>query len=728
MHCPACGARNSVAARFCDQCGTRLGAELGHVQPGDRRVVTVLFADLVDFSRLIAELDPEEARRRVDEALSLMADEVLRFGGSLEKFVGDAVFAVFGVPLGHDDDAVRAALSALGMTVGLAGLEPPPGEAPLRLRIGLATGEVVAAERDIGGLRSIGLTGAAVTAAARLQQLAEPGEILLDAATVAAGGARLEAKPVARQQLRGHREPVAIFRLVAEHVRVAGSRGPLGPLVGRELERRILRLALTETLSGGQGRVILVRGEAGVGKSRLMADLESDARAAGFGWTWVDNVSYGSGQPYRLVRRLTEWLGDEVGLDAGGYVRDLLFTPDLDPAVQRRFAGAIAALARDAAMGGWEAEATLAPVDPSEVVAALRDVSAEFSRRMAERGPRVAVIDDLHWADPASLPLLEMLARACAALPLILVVGARPGPVPHWLGLDHVIHLELHGLGPEATARLGAIVAGTGLAPDAATWLYARTGGNPLFVGEIVRALLSAGGTGSDDGLLHMPEAIDAPLPTTLQALLGARIDGLSADERGVLEVASIIGMGFAESTLADLMGGLAVREALGGLVRAGLVERLADGTTWRFRHPLFHDAAYARMLGSRRRVLHARLADRLEASDVPTPVAQLARHRAAAGDAAGAVPLLEQAAEEALAMGAVIEAAGFWRSAAGLLGSSEAAETFRRRAREALMGEVRVTADAPAAGPAADRAALTAGRAPRSGRERVRRRAAPPG
>ncbi|HEX8941343.1 MAG TPA: AAA family ATPase [Candidatus Limnocylindrales bacterium] len=687
MHCPACGSRSAPDARFCDQCGSRLDGGLLGVQPGDRRIVTVLFADLVDFSRLVAELDPEEVRRRVDEALGVMADEVLRFGGSLEKFVGDAVFAVFGVPRAHDDDAVRAALSALGMTSALAALPPPPGEPPLRLRSGIASGEVVAAWREIGGLRSLSLTGRPVTAAARLQQIAEPGQILLDGTTVAAAGSRLEATPMGSHRLRGQRGSVAVYRLVAEHVRPAGSRGPLGPLVGREREQALLRRVLAETLATGRGRLVVVRGEAGVGKSRLMADLESDARAAGFGWTWADNVSYGSGQPYRLIRRITEALGDETGQDAGALVRSLLFAPDVDPTVQRRFAGAIAGLAQDASMSGWEAEAALMPRDPAEVVAALREASTEFTHRLAARGPRVLVVDDLHWSDPASLPLIEALARACQDVPIILLIGLRPVPVPSWAEPAATL-LELRGLDPQGTARLGSIVAGGGLAPEAASWLHARTDGNPLFVAEIVRALREAGAFAAEDGLLHLAGPIEGPLPVTLRALLGARIDALSPVDRAVLEVASVVGMRVDEPLVAALIDAPATGRALRRLVEAGLLERSPDGTAWWFRHPLFHDAAYAGMLASRRRALHARLADHLEATDPTTPVGLLARHRAAADDPERALPLLERAAEEALALGAVFEAAGFWRAAGDLLAGTDAGEAYHRRARAVRLGD----------------------------------------
>ncbi len=385
MRCPACGAEVGATAHFCAQCGTRLptwrtapqaaagstavagaaDASAATGAAGDRRIVTALFADLVDYVRLVAEHDPEEVRRRVGAALAAMDEAIERFDGTREKFIGDAVFAVFGWPAAHDDDALRATHCALAIRDGLAGLGEMSGET-LKVRIGLATGEVVAAPRGIPGEMDWSLTGPAITTAARIQGLAGPGEILLDETTRRAARKRLAVEDLGERVLRGQRTPVRIGRLVAE-TGFQPWQPPSGRLVGRTAERERLSRLLGVLRADHHGAVAVVRGEAGIGKSRLLADLEGEARAAGLAWTWVDNVSYGLAEPYRFGRSLAQVIADEHGMDSGSFVRQLLFTGDVDPDELRRWAGAIAAIARDAAFSGWEAEAELVPPDPAEV-------------------------------------------------------------------------------------------------------------------------------------------------------------------------------------------------------------------------------------------------------------------------------------------------------------------------------------------------------------------------
>ena len=242
---------------------------------GDRRVVTALFADLVDYVRMLAEHDPEEVRARVGRALVRMGDAIERLGGTREKFIGDAVFAVFGWPQAHDDDPVRAALAALEIRATL--LEPEDGGEPLEVRIGLATGEVVAAARG-DGTGDQAVTGEAITTAARIQALARPGEILLDEATVRGARDRLSVEDRGSVVLRGQSLVVRLFSLSGQSgLTDPGSRRPTRdtPLVGRATEVAHVRRALKRARRSGRGAVVLVTGDAGMGKSRLVADVES---------------------------------------------------------------------------------------------------------------------------------------------------------------------------------------------------------------------------------------------------------------------------------------------------------------------------------------------------------------------------------------------------------------------------------------------------------------------
>lgn len=693
MRCRMCGAATRRAARFCDQCGSPL-ADAGprrrriptatDPERGDRRIVTALFADLVDYVRLVAEHDPEDVRRKVDSALHAMVEAIEEFDGTREKFIGDAVFAVFGWPNGHDDDALRAAHCALAIREALTTVAEATGGEPLQIRIGLATGEVVAAPRGDDDL-DWSLTGPAVTTAARIQAIAQPGEILLDEATLRAARKGLDVEDRGPQLLRGQSRPIRVARLLGE----AGFQPwhpPVGPLVGREQERARLRALLT-AVTGERGAAIVVEGEAGMGKSRLMADLAAAAPSAGFRCTWVDNVSYGAREPYRLGRAFAQAVADEHGTDSGTMTRRLLFTEDAPAEQARLWAGAVAAIARDADFSGWEDEATLAPAEPAEVARAIRDLARRYVDRLLDvSGPRIIVIDDLHWLDPSSASMIDEMVRATTHRPLILVVGTRPGQSPASAYVDSLERISLTGLDEGETRELAAAVAGTEIDLADARRLHERTAGNPLYITETVRAILDDPSPHTAAGRLAFGGGTASTgMPMTLRALLGARIDALSEEARTVLRVASVIGVAFREPVVVDVLGEPIDKVVYERVAEASLIVRTDAAGGWRFSHPLIHDAAYSGLLSSTRRQLHARVADLLAASSGRAAIGAVARHRAAAGDPERAVPMLAEAAEEALAVGAPAEAASFWTAAADLLGAGGASETYRQRARAAL-------------------------------------------
>jgi class 3 adenylate cyclase len=659
-------------------------------------VVTALFADLVDYVRMLAETDPEEVRTRVTMALGTMAEIIARFGGTREKFIGDAVFAVFGWPVGHDDDAVRAAMAALNIRSALADIGAESG--PLQVRMGLATGEVVAAgptPTEDGDLR---LTGEAITTAARIQSLARPGEILLDQATVGAARGRLSTEPSGHVVLRGQATAVELHALLDETGLglTTTVRPPVvGPLVGREAERATLCRVIERCHANGQGGVVLVVGEAGVGKTRLLADVEPVAVQAGLRWTWTENVSYGRTEPYRFVRLFAQTMADEQGVDSGTLTRRLLFTDDVDPETVRRYGGAIATIARDAAFSGWEAEERDIPTDPAEIAGTLIDLAERYlSRLLLTTGPRVVVIDDLHWQDPSSVGMIELLVEATHRFPLVVLASTRPSDLPPWVDRPEVVRIDLAGLDAPETAHLATLVARAAVDADGARSLHERTGGNPLFVGETVRAFLEDGTMELRDGRVALVDPSSTRVPITLRAVLGARIDALDADAREAIGVASIIGIRFDEEQLASLLDGALRPGVLSRLAQEAIIQPIDEGV-WRFAHPLFHDAAYAGLLASHRRVLHGRLADELERRQEPPVLEQLAAHRAAAGDVERAVPLLRQAARRAETMGALSEAAALWRRAADMIEPSDpvAAAADRREAADALAASVSLQA-----------------------------------
>ncbi len=477
-------------ARTCAQCGASFVAartppsapDIG--EAGDRRIVTALFADLVDYVRMVAEHDPEVVRQRVRTALTAMADVIESYDGTREKFIGDAVFAVFGWPRAHDDDAVRATLAALAIRDVLRHAEGD-GE-PLEVRIGIATGEVVTTARDGSGPDDLALTGSAITTAARIQSLARRGEILLDTATLEAARGRLRVVDRGSVVLRGQSEPVGIHAL--EGGPTFGGQGPhgtpaIGPLIGREAELARFRALLDRCRDTGIGGAMLVVGDAGIGKTRLLAEIEDDARTRGMAWTWAENTSYGQAEPYRFTRVFAQAVADEHEVDSGTFARTMLFTPDLAPDVGRRYGGAIAAIARDAAFSGWEAEAPLAPTDQAALAATLIEVAGRYIDRIIETsGARVIVIDDLHWMDPSSAGLVEVLIERTARAPVVILAGMRPGQPPPWAAWPGVERLDLGGLAIPETAQLATQVARAALDAADARRIHDRTAGNPLFV------------------------------------------------------------------------------------------------------------------------------------------------------------------------------------------------------------------------------------------------------
>jgi class 3 adenylate cyclase len=710
MRCPSCGSQGAAGARFCDRCGAALHAAATRdpgtapdpdttgdagtadadagtaADPGDRRIVTALFADLVDYVRMIAEHDPEEVRARVTEALATMADAIERFEGTREKFIGDAVFAVFGWPRVHDDDAVRASLAAMAIRAGLH--EIADGGEPMEVRIGIATGEVVAGRAGAGG--DLGLTGEAITTAARIQSLARPGEILLEGGTLAASRGRLAVDDRGSVVLRGQSTPVTLHALRGE----AGTGAWIpfraaapGPLVGRVDELGVLANAIDRCRETGRGSAVVVVGEAGMGKSRLLAAAEAHARAAGFAWTWTENVSYARGEPYRFARLFAQTVADEHGVDSGSLTRRLLFTEDLPLEEARRYGGAIAAIARDASFSGWEEEAPFMPSDPADVATALLEVATRYvDRLLTMAGPRILVIDDLHWLDPSSEALVELIVEATATRPFIVLAGTRPSGIPAWVDRAGVERLDLQGLAEPETARLATIIARAAVEAEGVRSIHQRTAGNPLFIGETVRAFLEDGTLEWRDGRVALIESGPPRVPVTLRAVLGARIDALEPAAREALGVASIIGITFGESLVEDLLGEALPPRTLDHLAETALIRRGDDGE-WRFAHALIRDAAYAGLLASRRRALHARLADHLETRPRAAAPGQIANHRVAAGDSPRALPLLREAAESALALGAAAEAASFWQQAADLSATDDpaAAAGDRERAASAL-------------------------------------------
>jgi class 3 adenylate cyclase/tetratricopeptide (TPR) repeat protein len=551
--CAACGHENSATAKFCEECGAPLTAAPPTQE--QRKVVTVLFCDITGSTALGERLDPETLRALLARYFEAMKTIVERHGGTVEKFIGDAVMAIFGVPTLHEDDALRAARAAVEMRDALP-------ELGIQGRIGVTTGEVVT------GTAERLATGDAVNVAARLEQAAQPGEVLIGEATFRLIQELVEAEPVEPLSLKGKSEPVPAFLLRA--VTGEPARRHRASMVGRDRQLRQLADAFANVVDDAACHLFTILGAAGVGKSRLAAEsLE------GLDATVVRGrcLSYGEG--------ITLWPVVEVlqGLDT---------RPEDEQA-----AAAIAS-----ALGESDA-----PVPTDEIAWAVRKV---FEQAARER-PLVVVWDDLHWAEPAFFDLVEHIADWSRGAPILLLCMARPELLdrrPGWAGGKvNATTVLLEPLSAGETEELIAELAPVD--PGLRERIREAAEGNPLFVEEML-ALVEASGGG------------EVTVPPTIQALLAARLDQLEAPERAVLERGSVEGKVFHRSAVEALAPEeREVPQRLLALVRKELVRpdeaTFAGDDAFRFRHLLIRDAAYDGLPKAVRAKLHRRFADWLE-------------------------------------------------------------------------------------------------------------------
>jgi class 3 adenylate cyclase/tetratricopeptide (TPR) repeat protein len=561
-----------------------------------RKVVTVVFADVVGSTALGERVDPETLRWAMQRWFRRMAAAIERHGGTVENYIGDAVMAVFGVPVSHEDDALRAVRAAAEMGEAVAALRSElrrERNLDFAVRIGVNTGEAVTGAAASGGIFT---AGDIVNVAARLEQSAPPGDILLGRSTYRLVRHAVDAEPVAPLSLKGKEAAVEAFRLlsVAPDAPVRPHR-PRPPLVDRERERRLVSDAFDSALADRSCRLLTVLGAAGVGKSRLVAAVID-------GLEGVATVTAGRCLPYG--EGLTWWPLVEA---LGGGLLDQVADDDV------RAATRAAELLRPAGD----------PVAPDEAFWAVRRVLESLARRQ----PLVLVVDDLQWADPLFMDLLEHVADSARGVPLLLLVMARPEVLdtrPAW-GADreNAGSVVLEPLADEdAATLLGQLVGRAPLGPQAATHILDVAEGNPLFVVEVVSMLV-------DDGVLvrgngRAPaEFATIAVPPTIHALLAARLDRLSPSERAVIEAASIEGKEFGrervEALLADTVGESIAGE-LSALVHKDLIEPFGEDT-FRFRHQLIRDAAYEGISKELRAHMHERFADWLEARPLVFPV-----------------------------------------------------------------------------------------------------------
>jgi class 3 adenylate cyclase/tetratricopeptide (TPR) repeat protein len=567
--CPSCGAENRDEARFCDACGAALAAEPARES---RKTVTVLFCDVTGSTALGERIDPESLRNVMARYFETAKEAIERHGGTVEKFIGDAVMAVFGVPVVHEDDALRAVRAADDLRRALVPLNDELEQrfqTRLQLRTGVNTGEVVT------GTEERLATGDAVNVAARLEQAAQPGEILIGEETLRLVRGAVEVESVAPVSAKGKSQRLAAYRFVSIDQGPAAARTHTAPMVGRERQRHLLEEAFANVAADKTCQLFTVLGTAGVGKSRLVAEFLDGLDGA----TVVTGrcLSYGEGISYFPVTEVAI----QLNADAAEH-------PGLAPI-----------LGEDGAIGS-----------PDEIAWAFRKL---LEVRAADR-PTVVVFDDIHWGEPTFLDLVEHVADYSRDAPILLLCMARPelldGRESWGGGKLNATNVLLEPLGAKEAGELLTRLLPADVEGKLRARILEAAGGNPLFVEEMVAMVgeLQAG-TG---------EVAEITVPPTIQALLAARLDQLDPRERVVLERGAVEGNIFHRGVVEALAPEeREVARRLMSLVRKELVRpdrtQLAGDDAFRFRHLLIRDAAYDALPKAERANLHQSFAIWLE-------------------------------------------------------------------------------------------------------------------
>ena len=614
----------------------------------ERRLVTVLFADMVGFSGRAESIDPEDVRELQRSYFGAVAGEVERYGGIIEKYIGDAAMALFGAPQAHDDDAERALRAAIAIREAVGALD-----AGLEVRIGVNTGEVVG---GLGGPQQgeYSVSGDAVNIAARLQQSAGPNEILAGGMTRRLAAEAFEFGPRDAMAVKGRTEPVEAWLLEGARSERPRARGGEARLVGRERELAALESALEEARDG-RGLMAALVGEPGIGKSRLALEIARHAETSGFAtaWTSLALVRIGlSVSPRGTARPAAAqgWPAPTGPMRRSAPPASTPTTPPSRPglASSTTCSGPRPTTGRSSSTcrrrGGSGSSCTL---------------SARCSAPARRRAPTLLVLDDLHWADPASLAVVEELLTVIPELRVALLATYRSNWSHGWEGRSAYEQINLRPLRPEDARRMAAELASGRSLPDELTeQVLERSAGNPLFLEELLH-----GERGADDGEPRR-------LPASIHEMLLARLDALPAESRRVLQLASVVGMEFDERVVADLSeaDAEATDDALRSLQRAELVQVRGDGSADRsfvFRHPLIHEVAYGSLVTSSRRAMHGRVGGWLEEHVGEERVAELARHFEHSDDREKARQYLRLAGERAHGLNASREAFDWFRAAA---------------------------------------------------------------
>jgi len=662
--CANCGAQLSPAAKFCSECAHPTGstsASTGLAAPplplpemytpkhlaerilnskaaleGERKQVTVLFADLKGSMELLADRDPEEARRILDPVLERMMDAVHRYEGTVNQVMGDGIMALFGAPLAHEDHAVRACYAALRMQDAVRRYSDELRRAQgveVQIRVGLNSGQVVV--RSIGSDLRMDYTAVGQTThlAARMEQLATPGTVRLTGETTRLAEGYVEVRSLGPIPVKGLSDPIEVFELTGAgqartRLQAAVLRG-LTRFVGRDAEVEHLRRVLGRA-AAGHGQVVAIVGEAGVGKSRLTYEFTHSHRVQDWLILEASSVSYGKATGYLPVIDLLKGyfkIGDRDD-HRDMHAKVLGRVLSLDRALESLLSPLLALLDVPVEDATWQA------LDPPQRRQRTLDAVKRLLLRESQAQPLLVVFEDLHWVDGETQALLESLVDSLGSARLLLLVNYRPEYQHGWGSKTTYSQMRLDALSTQYAAELLDVLLGAapGLGP-LKELLVKR--GNPFFLEETVRTLVETKALEGLPGRYRLTQPLQSlQVPSTVQAILAARIDRLSSEDKRLLQTASVVGkdvpfallQGLAELSDDVLRGALDRLQAADFLYESGLFPDLE----YTFKHALTHDVTYGSLLADRRRALHATVVEMMErvyAGRLAGHVERLAHH-----------------------------------------------------------------------------------------------------
>jgi class 3 adenylate cyclase/tetratricopeptide (TPR) repeat protein len=705
LGCPACRAVSPLNSKFCLECGASLTgaavpASAAAASPeaytpkhlaekiiatrntieGERKQVTVLFADLKGSTELLADRDAEEARRLVDAVLERMMEAVHCYEGTVNQVMGDGIMALFGAPVACENHAVRACYAALRMQRSMRqySKELRRGGGPeLHARVGLNSGEVVVRSIQNDLHMDYTAVGATTHLAARMEQLARPGAILVTDQTFQLVNGFVEAQPLGPTPVKGVAEPVEIYEVlragqVQSRLQAAVARG-LTPLTGREAELTLLREVCGKAV-GNEAQVVALVGEPGVGKSRLLWEVAQWAK--GQGWLVLEGTSPAAGTTTAyapMIEVLKRFFGVSEG-DSPRRMRHKVVNQVLarNTRLKRTIPALFAFLGIAAAQDRWRA------LDPAERQHRMVEAIRRLLMRESLSRPVLMAVEDLQAIDADTQSLLGRLIAERPAAPIVFLVSHRPEFQPIWKGLSYYTELRLEPLRADSAAELLDVMLGPGtdVAP-LKRLLIERTEGNPLFLEESVRTLIETKVLLGEPGGYRLGKALaNIQIPTSVKAVIATRIDRLAPEDKRLLQWAAVIGReiplvlleAVAELPPSDL------RRALERLQQAGFLYevRLFPDLEYAFRHPSTHEVVYAGLLKERRRLLHGRVLGAIEASVKRAEeeyIEQMAYHALRGESWSKAVDYLRRAGRKSVAQAANAEAVECFRQALLALG-----------------------------------------------------------